>query len=219
MTPSHHIVLALCFVAVGSCVGSFLNVCIHRIPVGLSVLRPRSRCPCCLTTIRARDNVPVLGWLMLGGKCRHCRARISSRYPIVELTVGFLFAGAYLAGVALVAGDVVDKLSPFSILALLLVPWTLICLIVVGALLAHDMRGNDSRGLTRGRGIERQEQTLARCKLVRVRKPILVQLDDFIGTMRVTQPISRDAAECLVPPDDVDRPHRASCSGAAGPRR
>lgn len=153
MTPSHYIVLALFFLVVGSCVGSFLNVCVHRIPAGLSVLRPRSRCPCCLTAIRARHNLPVLGWLMLGGKCRHCRARISVRYLIVELTVGLLFAGAFLAGVALVAGDVWEKLSPFGILALLLAPWTLICLIVVGALLAYDMRANDSGRLTRGRGI------------------------------------------------------------------
>ncbi len=204
MTPSHHLVLALVFLVLGSCVGSFLNVCIHRIPIGLSVLRPRSRCRCCLTAIRARDNLPVLGWLILGGKCRHCRASISPRYPIVELTVGLLFAGSYLAGVALAPGDVWEDIGPFGILARLLAPWALICLIVVGALMGYDMRGDSGR-LPRGPGIGRQEKTLARCELVRVRKPILVQLDDFVGTLRVPQPVSRDAPERLVTSDDVDR--------------
>ena len=141
MTPSHHLVLALCFVVVGSCVGSFLNVCIHRIPIGLSVLRPRSRCPCCRTPIRARDNLPVLSWLILGGKCRHCRAPISPRYPIVELTVGLLFAGTYLAEVALAPGDLWEDTGPFRMLALLLAPWALICLVVVGTLMTYDIRG------------------------------------------------------------------------------
>ena len=184
--------------------GSFLNVCIYRIPIGLSVLRPRSRCPRCRTAIQARDNLPVLGWLILGGKCRHCRAKISPRYPIVELTVGLLFAGAYLAGVALTPGDIWEDTGPFGILALLLAPWALICLIVVGTLIGHDMRGDSGR-LTRGRGIGRQEKTLARYELVRVRKPILVQLDDFVSATRVPQPISRDAPERLVTSDDVDR--------------
>ena len=104
MTPSHHLVLALVIFVLGLCVGSFLNVCIHRIPIGLSVLHPRSRCPSCSTAIRARDNLPVLGWLILGGKCRDCRARISPRYPIVELTTGLLFAGAYLAVEGMIQG-------------------------------------------------------------------------------------------------------------------
>jgi leader peptidase (prepilin peptidase) / N-methyltransferase len=136
MTPLHHLVLVLFFLVVGSCVGSFLNVCIHRIPIGLSVLRPRSRCPSCLTAIRARDNLPVLGWLILGGRCRHCRATISPRYPIVELTVGLLFAA-----VALAPGDVWQNTGPFGILTLLLAPWGLICMIVVGALMGYDRRG------------------------------------------------------------------------------
>jgi leader peptidase (prepilin peptidase) / N-methyltransferase len=192
MNPSHHIVLALVCLVLGSVVGSFLNVCIHRIPIGLSVLRPRSRCPCCRAAIRARDNLPVLGWLILGGKCRHCRSTISPRYPIVELTVGLLFAAAYLAGVALAPGDAWVDTDPFGILALLLTSWALICLIVVGALMGHDSR-RDSGGLTHGRGIRRQENTLARRELVRVLEPVPVQLDNFVGPTRVTQPISRDA--------------------------
>ena len=192
MTLSHHLVLALVIFVLGLCVGSFLNVCIHRIPVGLSVLHPRSRCPSCSTAIRARDNLPVLGWLILCGKCRHCRAAISPRYPIVELTVGLLFAGPYFAGVALAPGDVWDDAGPYCILALLLAAWALICLIVVGALLGHDMRWDSAR-LAPWRGIGRQEKALARCELARHRDSVPVQLDDFAGTTRITQPISRDA--------------------------
>ena len=184
--------------------GSFLNVCIYRIPIGLSVLRPRSRCPRCQSAIQARDNLPVLGWLILGGKCRHCRAKISPRYPIVELTVGFLFAGAYLVTVFVRTGDIWEDCGPFGILAILLAPWALICLVVVGTLIGHDMR-NDSRSLMRGPSIARQEKTLAWYQLVRVRKPIVVQLDDFVSAARVSQPISRNAPDRLVAPNDVDR--------------
>jgi leader peptidase (prepilin peptidase)/N-methyltransferase len=81
---------------VGACVGSFLNVCIYRWPEGLSVVRPRSRCGSCETPIRARDNVPVLGWLLLRGKCRECGARISVQYPLIELTTASLWLAAVL---------------------------------------------------------------------------------------------------------------------------
>jgi leader peptidase (prepilin peptidase) / N-methyltransferase len=100
MTLWHHLVLAFMLLVVGSCFGSFLNVCIHRIPIGMSLVRPRSRCPRCGKAIRAHDNLPVLGWLILRGKCRDCRAPISPRYPIVELTVGLVFALTYVAAAA-----------------------------------------------------------------------------------------------------------------------
>lgn len=76
----------------GLAVGSFLNVVIYRVPAGESVVRPASRCPACGAAIRNRHNVPVVGWLVLGGKCYDCRARISPRYPLVELATGLLFA-------------------------------------------------------------------------------------------------------------------------------
>lgn len=76
----------------GLAVGSFLNVVIWRVPRGESVVRPGSACPRCGTPIRARDNVPVLGWLVLRGRCRDCAAPISARYPLVELGTGLLFA-------------------------------------------------------------------------------------------------------------------------------
>lgn len=74
----------------GMNVGSFLNVVAHRLPLGLSVVRPRSRCPACLTPIRATDNVPVLSWVLLGGRCRGCKCRISPRYAAVEALTGLL---------------------------------------------------------------------------------------------------------------------------------
>lgn len=76
---------------VGLVVGSFANVCIHRLPLGLSVVRPRSRCPRCEAPIRALDNVPVLSYVRLRGRCRACAARISPRYPAVELANGLLY--------------------------------------------------------------------------------------------------------------------------------
>jgi leader peptidase (prepilin peptidase)/N-methyltransferase len=75
----------------GLLIGSFLNVVIHRVPKGESVVRPPSACPGCQTPIRPRDNIPVAGWLLLKGKCRTCQERISPRYPLVELGTAALF--------------------------------------------------------------------------------------------------------------------------------
>jgi leader peptidase (prepilin peptidase) / N-methyltransferase len=75
----------------GLAAGSFANVVIHRVPRRESVVRPGSRCPACGTPIAWRDNLPLLGWLLLGGRCRSCRAPISVRYPLVELTTGLLW--------------------------------------------------------------------------------------------------------------------------------
>jgi leader peptidase (prepilin peptidase)/N-methyltransferase len=78
--------------ALGLAVGSFLNVVIHRVPRGESVVRPGSRCPRCETPIAGYDNLPVLSYLWLRGRCRHCGSRISWRYPAFELATGALFA-------------------------------------------------------------------------------------------------------------------------------
>jgi leader peptidase (prepilin peptidase)/N-methyltransferase len=78
----------------GLLVGSFLNVVIYRVPRGESIVSPRSACPACSSRILGRDNVPVLSWLRLKGRCRSCSARISARYPLIELICAGLFAGA-----------------------------------------------------------------------------------------------------------------------------
>lgn len=80
----------------GLMVGSFLNVVIHRVPLKQSVVSPRSRCPGCGTQLAERDNVPVVSWLLLRGRCRTCSMPISPRYPLVEALTGALFAGVGL---------------------------------------------------------------------------------------------------------------------------
>lgn len=100
----------------GALVGSFLNVVIARVPKGLSIVRPRSFCPSCRTPIRARDNVPILSWLLLRGRCRSCGVRISPRYPFVELAV------------ALLAVAVLRRFGP--------TPWALAAFAFVAALVA-----------------------------------------------------------------------------------
>jgi leader peptidase (prepilin peptidase)/N-methyltransferase len=81
--------------AFGLAFGSFLNVCIYRLPRGLSVVFPESACPNCKAPIRFYDNVPVLSWVILRGRCRSCRSSITPRYVIVELLTGAIFLGCY----------------------------------------------------------------------------------------------------------------------------
>jgi leader peptidase (prepilin peptidase)/N-methyltransferase len=81
----------------GAIIGSFLNVCISRWPDNLSVVAPRSRCPKCAKEIAWYDNIPVISWLVLRGRCRGCRERISVLYPSIELLVGLGWAAAFLA--------------------------------------------------------------------------------------------------------------------------
>ena len=100
MDPTAFVIFG--FALFGACFGSFLNVCVSRWPAGLSVVKPASRCPKCEREIRWHENVPVFGWLRLGGKCAGCALPISIEYPIVEMTVALLWAGsAYFAGYGL----------------------------------------------------------------------------------------------------------------------
>lgn len=96
MTGIPDAALVVLFGAVGVVAGSFANVCIHRLPRGESVVHPPSRCPKCGTRVAWYDNVPVLSWCLLGGRCRACRAPIAPRYPLVEAAGAALFAGAAL---------------------------------------------------------------------------------------------------------------------------
>jgi leader peptidase (prepilin peptidase)/N-methyltransferase len=82
---------------VGACFGSFLNVCVSRWPAGLSVVRPRSRCPKCERQITALENIPLLSWIALRGRCRGCGNPISFQYPLVEMSVGLIWLASYLS--------------------------------------------------------------------------------------------------------------------------
>jgi leader peptidase (prepilin peptidase) / N-methyltransferase len=136
----------------GLFVGSFLNVVIHRVPLDQSVVRPRSHCPECGAVLAGYDNVPVLSWVVLRGRCRSCRAPISVRYPIVELLTAGSFAviawrfGAhpelvaylYLAaiGVALAAIDIDTQRLPVKIVRPAYVTGAV--LLVTASVLKHD---------------------------------------------------------------------------------
>jgi leader peptidase (prepilin peptidase)/N-methyltransferase len=88
-------VIPFFFFLFGIVFGSFLNVCISRIPEGVSIVSPGSRCPRCLSSIKPYDNIPVVSWLILRGKCRNCGLPISPMYPIVEFVTGLLFVITY----------------------------------------------------------------------------------------------------------------------------
>jgi leader peptidase (prepilin peptidase)/N-methyltransferase len=85
------------FFAIGACVGSFLNVVVWRLPRGESLMTPPSHCPSCNTRLRWYDNLPIVGWIKLGGRCRYCKEKFSVRYPIVEAVTACLFAFYYIA--------------------------------------------------------------------------------------------------------------------------
>lgn len=109
----------------GGAIGSFLNVVVYRLPNGLSLLAPPSHCPVCKEPIRWFDNVPVFGWIMLGGRCRHCRCWIPIRYPAVEA-----FSAAMFAAVAAVEFPPIQAIYPFHL--------TLLCTLLCSALIEVD---------------------------------------------------------------------------------
>lgn len=147
-------VAAVCSV-LGLVVGSFLNVVIHRVPNNQSVVAPRSSCPSCGTELANRDNIPVVSWLVLRGRCRTCGTAISKQYPLVELATGLLFGlmglrfgetwalGGFLFWTAgLVALSVVD-LHTYRLPNRILYPTlaTTSFLLVAAAVLHRDARG------------------------------------------------------------------------------
>ena len=116
MAPLH--LIALFSFLFGLIIGSFLNVCIARIPAGKSIVLPASACPKCSAPIRPYDNIPVLSYLFLGGKCRKCKTKISVMYPVVELLTGLLFFACF-ESFGLTADTI--KWSTFSAIMVVLV--------------------------------------------------------------------------------------------------
>ena len=117
------VLMTILSVVLGLAVGSFLNVVVHRVPAKLSVVAPASACPSCGHAIRSRDNVPVVSWILLGGRCRDCGSAISVRYPLVELTTGLLFGAVtwwVAARGAVVAGETTDLPTTALVLVALL---------------------------------------------------------------------------------------------------
>src|SRR5688572_24679342 len=97
MDPALYHTVSIAFLfALGACVGSFLNVVVWRLPRGESLITPPSHCPKCNKLLAWNDNLPVIGWIKLGGKCRYCREPISAKYPIVEAVTGGLFVFYYV---------------------------------------------------------------------------------------------------------------------------
>jgi leader peptidase (prepilin peptidase)/N-methyltransferase len=159
--------------AVGAVVGSFLNVLIWRVPRRMSIVRPASHCPACSVPIRWFDNVPILSWLVLGGRCRSCRGRIAARYPLVESAGGLLAVAALLRYGVTLAGlealvfswislalgliDLEHQLLPDvmtypSIAFLLRRAWGSDLSTPLGALVEASRRGDRAYKLVRDRG-------------------------------------------------------------------
>jgi leader peptidase (prepilin peptidase)/N-methyltransferase len=147
--------LALLCAVFGLAIGSFLNVVVWRVPRGESVVRPPSACPRCGNEIRSRDNVPVLGWMLLRGKCRDCGLPISARYPVVEALTAVLFAvmafrfgldpvlPAYLYFVAVGLALALIDLDVQRLPDALTLPSYPVALVLLGAAALVDHKGDD----------------------------------------------------------------------------
>jgi len=126
-------VLVLVATLFGLVVGSFLNVVIHRVPRHESIVWPASHCPHCGQPIRSIDNVPLISYLLLRGRCRNCKERISARYPAVEALTGFLFgAAAYEFGVSLALLPALVLISALIVLAIIDLEHRLLPNVIVG---------------------------------------------------------------------------------------
>ena len=132
LTPEIAVVAAV----LGACIGSFLNVVAWRLPRQESVVRPRSHCPRCGTTLSWHDNIPVLSWLLLRGRCRHCGSSISARYPAVELLCSGLFVAAAAAASTVAAPA--SSLPGAPALLAVLGGWLLISLLLPMVLIDLD---------------------------------------------------------------------------------
>lgn len=122
--------LAVWLAALGGAIGSFLNVVVYRVPAGMSLIQPGSHCPACKHPIRWHDNVPVLSWIVLGGRCRDCGAAISVRYLVVEAVSAALFLV-----LGLVEGLSLESAEAAAIVAYHLV---LLCTLLAAGLIEGD---------------------------------------------------------------------------------
>ena len=116
------IFIYILFGVVGLSVGSFLNVVVYRLPEGMSLAKPSSHCPKCNSPIKWYDNIPLLSYIILGGKCRNCKEKISFRYPVVELITGVLYV---------ISALVFFKTSPIYAVAVALFCSVLICVFII----------------------------------------------------------------------------------------
>ena len=128
---NHYVFFAAMSFVFGTCIGSFLNVCIYRIPREESVVRPRSHCPHCNGLIAWYDNIPLFSFVALRARCRHCAARISPRYVLVEALVGLFFLLIWLKLDLLPAGPVMG-LSPVGSALLIPIYWLVVSGLVLG---------------------------------------------------------------------------------------
>ena len=126
--------LSLWLITLGACVGSFLNVLVHRLPQRKSLSHPPSHCPACGHPIRWYDNVPVFGWIKLRGKCRDCRSPISVRYPCVEGFCSLFFGGIFVFLMQLL------PLSPWLLFGLALFLSLLGTAVLAVSLIAYDKK-------------------------------------------------------------------------------
>jgi leader peptidase (prepilin peptidase)/N-methyltransferase len=133
-----HLIMGLLLFAIGSVVGSFLNVCIYRIPFQKSVIWPGSRCPRCYGEIAPRDNIPIVSWFVLRGACRSCGTAIALRYPLVEALVGLLFAATYVTVLVNNPAALWGALSPTFVLALVY-DLSLVSLLVAATFIDYDL--------------------------------------------------------------------------------
>jgi leader peptidase (prepilin peptidase)/N-methyltransferase len=133
-----HAVLIVGFFAIGAVVGSFLNVCIYRIPWQKSVIWPASHCPRCVQAIAPQDNIPILSWIVLRGECRTCGAPFSIRYPLIEALVGLLFASVYVSDV--INGPILPLGSlPADLSLRVAYHLSLVTLLVVATFIDYDL--------------------------------------------------------------------------------
>ena len=128
------VILSAFSFALGACVASFLNVVIWRMPRGESIVSPPSHCPKCGTAIRWHQNVPILSWLALRGRCANCRAPISPRYVLVELLGGCLFLAAFYKWGFVLVGDEPLWCPPVRLVFM----WIWISLMIVGSMIDFD---------------------------------------------------------------------------------